>query len=138
VSDASGGAQRTSTVSSYIAGEDGGLERVTAALATGETAACWVAVTRNGKYAYVANAGSGSISSVRVGRDGTLTLLEAAASRTPPGTAAIDLALSNNSRYLYSLAGGTISVFRVTGSGELLPVQVATGLPTSTAGLTAW
>lgn len=137
VSDAAGGAPGLSTVSSYIVGESGSLQPVTAALPTGETAACWVAVTRNGKYAYVANTASSTISSLGVGRDGSLTLLDAVAGSTPPGTPAIDLALSRNSSYVYALAGGTISVFRVAAHGELRPVQVVTGLPASAAGLTA-
>jgi 6-phosphogluconolactonase (cycloisomerase 2 family) len=137
VSDAFGGAPGASTVSSYIVDETGSLQPVTAALPTGETAACWVTVTRNGKYAYVANTGSSTISSIAVGREGSLKLLSAVAGRTPPGTPAIDLALSVNSSYLYSLAGGTISVFRVSREGSLAPVQVVTGLPPSTAGLAA-
>jgi 6-phosphogluconolactonase len=94
-------------------------------------------VTRNGRYAFIANTGSSTISSVGVHRDGSLTLISAVAGRTPPGTPAIDLALSANSRYLYSLAGGTISVFRVSPNSSLAPVQVVTGLPPSTAGLVA-
>jgi 6-phosphogluconolactonase (cycloisomerase 2 family) len=137
VSDAAGGAPGRSTVSSYAVDDDGSLDPVTAALATGETAACWVAVTKNGKYVYIANTGSSSISSMSVSRNGSLALIHAVAGRTPAGTPAIDLALSVNSKYLYALAGGTISVFRVWGNGVLSPVQVVTGLPSSTAGLTA-
>jgi hypothetical protein len=96
-----------------------------------------VAVTRNGKFAFIANTGSSTISSVLVRRDGSLALLNPVAGRTPPGTPAIDLALSVNSSYLYSLAGGTISVFRVSAFGTLALVQVVTGLPSSTAGLAA-
>jgi 6-phosphogluconolactonase (cycloisomerase 2 family) len=137
VSDASGGATGASTVSSYIVDDSGGLERVTAALPTGETAACWVAVTRNGRFAYIANTGSSTISSVAVRRDGSLALLDAVAGRTPPGTPAIDLAFSVNSRYLYSLAGGTISVFHASRFGRLALLQVVKGLPSSAAGLAA-
>jgi 6-phosphogluconolactonase (cycloisomerase 2 family) len=137
VSDAAGGAPGASTVSSYLVDESGGLLAVTAALATGQTAACWVAVTQNGKYGYLANTGSSTISSVSIGRDGSLTLLSAVAGRTPRGTPAIDLAFSVDSRYLYSLAGGTISVFEASADGGLSSVQVVTGLSSSTVGLAA-
>jgi 6-phosphogluconolactonase len=137
VSNAAGGAPGGSSVSSYFVEDEGPVQPVTAALRTGETAACWVAVTRNGKYAYIANTGSSTISSISVRRDGSLRLLEAVAGRTPAGTPAIDLDLSVNSKYLYSLAGGTISVFRVSRNGNLARVQVVTGLPSSTAGLAA-
>jgi 6-phosphogluconolactonase (cycloisomerase 2 family) len=137
VSEAAGGAPGASTVSSYEVDDSGQLRAITSALATGETAACWVAVNQNGKYAYVANTGSSTISSLRVARDGSLTLLAAAAGHTPPGTPAIDLAFSVNSRYLYALAGPTISAFRVSADGSLTPVQVVSGLPAGTAGLAA-
>jgi len=137
VSEAAGGAVGASTVSSYEVDDTGGLRLITASLATGETAACWVAVTRSGKYAYIANTGSSTISSAAVGRDGSLTLLEAVAGRTPAGTPAIDLALSLGSKYLYGLAGNTISAFQVSADGSLTPVQVVSGIPPSAAGLVA-
>jgi 6-phosphogluconolactonase (cycloisomerase 2 family) len=137
VSEAAGGAPGASTVSSYEVDDSGDVRLITASLATGETAACWVAATGNGKYAYIANTGSSTISSVAVGRDGSLTLLEAVAGRTPAGTPAIDLAFSLNSKYLYGLAGNTISAFQVSSDGSLTPVQVVSGIPTSAAGLVA-
>ncbi len=135
VSEAAGGTPGASTVSSYRVDESGELRLITASLAPGETAACWVAVTRSGRYAYVANTGSSSISSLAVGGEGALTLLQPAAGRTPAGTPAIDLALSLDSRYLYGLAGDTISVFQVNNDGSLMSVQVVPGLPVSAAGL---
>ena len=126
-----------STISSYEVDDSGQLHVITSALHAGQTAACWVGVTQNGKFAYVANTGSGTISSVAVGRDGTLRLLGAAAGQTPPGTAATDLAFSINSKYLYALASGTISVFRAAADGSLTGAQVVSGLPLSTVGLVA-
>lgn len=137
VSEAAGGAPGASTISSYEVDDSGQLHVITSALHAGQTAACWVAVTQNGKFAYVANTGSGTISSVAVGRDGTLRLLGAVAGQTPPGTAAIDLAFSVNSKYLYALASGTISVFRAAADGSLTGAQVVSGLPLSTVGLVA-
>lgn len=137
VSEAVGGAPGASTVSSYWLDDDGTLTPLTMALPTTQTAACWVAVTKNGKYAYVANTGSSSISSIAVGRDGYLTLLDPAAGSTGAGTAAIDMAFSGNSRYLYALASGTISAFRGKPDGSLTPVGRVAGLPTSAVGLAA-
>jgi 6-phosphogluconolactonase (cycloisomerase 2 family) len=118
VSEAFGGAPNASATSSYNL-EAGDLQVISASVPTTQTAACWVVVSNNGKYAYVANTGSGSISSYQIGRTGELTLLEAQAGLT--GGAAIDMALSDNGRYLYGLAGGvnTISVFRVRSDGSL-------------------
>ena len=137
VSEAAGGAPGASTISSYEVDDSGQLRVITPALHAAQTAACWVAVTQNGKYAYVANTGSSTISSVAVGRDGTLTLLSAVAGQTPAGTATIDLAFSVNSKYLYALASGTISLFQVSADGSLTGAQVVSGLPLSTVGLAA-
>jgi 6-phosphogluconolactonase (cycloisomerase 2 family) len=135
VSEAAGGGAGASTVSSYEVDDSGQLRRVTSALSTGQTAACWVAVTRNGRYAFVANAASRSISSLAVARDGMLTVLNASAGQTPAN--AIDLAMSGNSRYLYALSRDMVSVFRVSADGSLMPVQVVSGFPTTAGGLIA-
>jgi 6-phosphogluconolactonase len=137
VSEAAGGAPGASTVSTYEVAESGSLRAITLALHTGQTAACWVAVTQNGRYAYIANTGSSTISSLAVASDGSLRLLNSVAGRTPQGTAPIDLAFSRNSQYLYALASGTISVFRASSDGSLGGVQITSGLPASTAGLIA-
>ncbi len=136
VTEAAGGAPGGSTISSYRTEKDGSVTPVTSSLSTGETAACWAAVTDNGKYAYIANTGSSSISSLEIGQDDSLTLLEAAAGHTPPGTPTVDLAFSVNSKFLYGLAGNTISAFRVAADGTLAAVQTTT-LPASAVGLAA-
>jgi 6-phosphogluconolactonase (cycloisomerase 2 family) len=126
-----------SSVSSYALNENGSLRPITAALPDTQGAACWVAVTRDGRFAYLANNHTASISSVAVSPDGSLALLNATAGLTPSGTAPIDLAMSNNSRYLYALASGTISVFRLESDGSLAPLQLVPGLPASDVGLIA-
>ena len=60
VSEAFGGAANASALSSYEV--DGGiypLEVVSGSVATHQTAACWVVVSRNGRFAYTTNTGSG-------------------------------------------------------------------------------
>ena len=137
VSEAVGGAPDGSTVSSYQADTGGGLRLITASLPTTQTAACWLVVTANGRYAYTDNTGSSTVSSFAVAQDGSLSLLNGVAGSTPAGTSPIDLALSAGSQYLYSLASGTISEFQVSTDGSLTPVGTVTGLPTSTVGLAA-
>jgi len=62
-----------STVSSYRLGS-GGLDLITASLPVGFGAACWVAISPNGKLAYTGNA-SGSISGFAIGAEAELTPL---------------------------------------------------------------
>ena len=53
---------------------DAPLGVVTSSAPTTETAACWIAVTANGRFAYAGNAG-GSVTAYRVAPDGSLWVL---------------------------------------------------------------
>jgi 6-phosphogluconolactonase (cycloisomerase 2 family) len=116
---------------------DQALATISPAVSNTQRAACWVAVTNNGKLAYVANAQTRSVSSYAVAPNGALTLIEAVAGSTPVGTAPTDVVLSRNSSYLYQLATGTISIFRVSQDGTLTNLGVAGGMPTTMAGMAA-
>ena len=138
VSEAFGGATDASAVSSYEL-DDGELETITPSAATTETAACWIVVTKNGRYAYTTNTGSGSIAGYRIHRDGELSLLDADGRTGLTGPGPIDMALSRSSRHLYSLNAGdeSISAFRVGGDGSLTPIGTVAGLPDGATGLAA-
>jgi 6-phosphogluconolactonase len=138
VSEAFGGAQDASAVSSYDV-HGGELEPVSPSVATTETAACWIVVTRNGRYAYTTNTGSNSISGYRIDRDGELELLDADGRTGETGATPLDMALAEGSRFLYSLnsGDGTISGFRVRADGGLVPIGGAGGLPAGASGLAA-
>jgi 6-phosphogluconolactonase (cycloisomerase 2 family) len=139
VSEAAGGVAGRTTVSSYSLGEEGVVTSITRALATTQTSACWVATTRNGKIAFTANTGSGTISSLSVEADGSLKLLAASAGNTGTGSAPADLALSKGDVFLYSLNGGTgtITGFSLQPGGILRSVSTLSGISQSAAGLTA-
>ena len=140
VSEAFGGAPNQSAMSSYTVSRDGVLNVVSGSVRDFQTAACWVVITANGRYAYTSNTGSSSISSYRLRSNGTLTLLESVAATTDPGSAPIDMALSRGSRYLYVLNGvtGTINGFRVAADGGLSRVASAGGLPPNAQGIAAY
>jgi 6-phosphogluconolactonase (cycloisomerase 2 family) len=140
VSEAFGGAANQAAASSYDAQEDGTLNVISGSVPNSQTASCWVQITNNGKFAFISNTGSGTISSYRVNpSDGSLTLLNATAADTGMGSAPIDMALSNNSRILFVLLGGSQSVasFRVWKNGNLTPIDTAAGLPVGAQGIAA-
>ena len=115
-----------STVSSYRLGASG-LSTVTPSLPVGFGAACWVAISPNGRFAYTGNA-SGSISGFAIGRDGSL-----AAIGTTPTASPRDLDFSRNGRYLYAVSPtGSVTGYRVGSDGSLTQV---TSVPAA-AGLT--
>jgi 6-phosphogluconolactonase len=140
VSEAFGGAPNQSTLSSYGASEDGILNVISGSVPDFQTAACWVVTTDNGKFAFVSNTGSGSVSSYRVsGEDGTVTLVNSVAGDTGGGSGPIDMALNNSSRFLYVLVGGSQSVasFRVERNGNLTLLDTDGGLPLGAQGIAA-
>jgi 6-phosphogluconolactonase len=113
----------TSSASSYRIGEkrEPALQLVTAALANGQGAACWIAVTPNGRYAYSANAAASNISAYGIDRAGGLTLLQAQAGFTS-GNGALDMAVTPDGRQLHvfaSRAPQQIVSFTIGSDGSL-------------------
>ena len=139
VSEAFGGAPDASALSSYALARNGTITPISASVKTTETAACWVVVTKKGRYTYTTNTGSNSITGYRIGSDGSLTLLDADGKTAATGAAPADMALAKSSRLLYSLAGGVpeINGFVVNGDGSLDPIETVGGLPAGTVGLAA-
>jgi 6-phosphogluconolactonase len=137
VSEAAGGAPGASTVSSYMVNSNGVISLIDGPVSAGQTAACWVVVTNNGKYVYDSNTGSGTITSF-TSKAGDLDVLEAAAGVTGMGSSPSDADLTNNSQFLYVRNGNrTISAFSVDNDGGLDAIQTVTGLPASAVGLAA-
>jgi 6-phosphogluconolactonase len=116
-----------STVSSYRLAGTGALRTITGSLGVGFGAACWVAVSPDGRYAYTGNA-SGSISGFAIGRDGSLTAIGTTATPSPR-----DLAFDASGRYLLEVSSaGQVNSFRVGRDGSL----TAAGSAPAAAGLT--
>jgi len=136
VSEAVGGAADASVLSSYRFG-GAGLVAISPSSATTETAACWVAVTPNGRFAYVTNAGSATVSGFAVGRTGALRLLDADGATGATAATPLDAGISRNGRFLYTLdAGGqAISAFRIASDGSLTHLGDIPGLPAGATGL---
>lgn len=122
------------TVSAYTVRDDGTLMPVAGSpFADQQTAPCWVTISRDGKYLFTTNTGSGSISSYSIATDGALTLVATAALKGTPPVGAVDLGLSPDGRYLYvtDSVASAISVLAVSGGSmtELAssPVSFAAG-----------
>ncbi len=141
VSEAFGGAEGASATSSYELDGQGRLTTLSASVPTTQTAACWTAVTPNGRYVYVTNTGSGSISGYRVDFEGAIALLndDGRTGDTGSGSAPIDVVITDSGRYLYNLNSGThtIGAFRIQSDGSLTRLPFVGGLPAGTNGLAA-
>lgn len=141
VSEAFGGAPDASALSSYLLDRSLSLTLRTASAGTTETAACWVELTPNGRFAYVTNTASGTLSGYRVGADGTVSLLDEDGVTGTTGAGPIDLTISPDGRRLYTLngAGGTLSGFVVRADGSLERIPgVSPAVPAGANGLVSW
>lgn len=139
VSEAVGGAPGASNVSSYKIGFDGSITLTEGPVATGQSAACWVVLTDDGRFIYTTNTASDNISSYSVSPySGNINLLQSIAATSDAGP--IDAALTDNSKYLYILngAGRTITGYSVGNNGGLTRLSGSiTGLPAGANGLAA-
>ncbi len=139
VSEAAGGAAGASALSSYQLDGAGGNKLITRSVPDHQSAACWVVVTRDGRYAYSSNTGSDNLSSYKVTEYGKISLLSGIAAGT--GHTPIDLALDRNSNHLYALnsGSGSISAYTVGDDGKLQLVQMQTSrqITSAASGLVA-
>lgn len=139
VSEAFGGAAGASALSSYVfpAPLSAQPQLVSASVGSGQSAACWVVVTPNGRFAYATNTASGNISSYALGRRGQAALAEAVAAVTDAGP--IDAAIAPHGRALFVLNGGgrTIQSFAIGRDGRLSSLGRVDGLPAGANGLAA-
>lgn len=129
-----------STVSSYRFDRDSVVPQLlTASLATTQGAACWIAVTPNGRFAFSANAATSSVSSFAVAADGRLSLVAAQAALTGANAGALDMAVSRGGRQLHVFASRGLQIvsYTIRSDGELVALGSAGGMPAGSAGLAA-
>ncbi len=139
VSEAFGGAANASAITSYRF-QDGAPRTpvtISPSVGTQQTAACWVAITPNGRYAYTTNTASGSISLYRIEADGRISLAQSVAAMTA-GSGPIDASVSMRGRSLYVLRAGTkaLAAYRIASDGSLMGTG-AVDVPMGSAGMAA-
>src|SRR6266511_3161489 len=131
----------TGSASSYDVAKGGSLFVISGAVPTFQGAPCWLVASKNGRYAYTANAGSGTISGFSVDHDGTLVLLDPSgiSGNLGAGSHPLDESVSQDGHFLHVLVDGTHSVgtFRIAHDGSLAFVGAIGGLPAGAMGLAA-
>ena len=134
VSNAAGGAAGQSSATSYNGVNSGNLSPVNGAVGNNQAAACWVAVTEHGRFAFVTNTGSDNISSYYIGLFGGLYLIHAA---IPTEDAPTEIIVAENNFYVYALnsMSHTITGYRRTLLGNLNSIGTTTGLPNFATGI---
>jgi 6-phosphogluconolactonase len=125
------GVSNSSAISSYSLQANSTLAPITASQPTLGAANCWNAITPNGRFVYVSNSASATISAFAVGNNGTLTPVgPTVVASNPTGATNLDIAVSRDGNFLYTLnsGNGTIGVFRIQNDGTLVPVGAVNGL----------
>src|SRR5579864_4538487 len=126
------GGNNASAISSYSISANGTLAPISLGVPTLGNANCWNAGTPDGRFVYVSNAGSSTISGFAISSTGSLTAIGATVVGTnPAGSTNLDIAVSGDGKFLYTLnAGtGTIGIFAIAADGTLTNVGEAGSLP---------
>ena len=132
----------TSAATSYQVSRTA-LHVVSGPLQTNQLAACWVAVTPNGRYAYVSDAHSGTVAGLRVSRDGAIALLDPSgiSGSGGAGSTTLDSAVTPGGRILTVLVDGTrpgvnaLVSFRIMADGSLRRISTSGAILASDVGL---
>ena len=122
----------SSSVSPYLMASSGQIAPIEQPVSNGQSAACWINVTRDGKWLFASNTNSDTVSSFSVSTDGRLTL----AGNTPiprngaPQTiliSPVDMVITSGDDYLYVLTRvvPAIEGFKIGTAGTLTPVEHA-------------
>jgi 6-phosphogluconolactonase (cycloisomerase 2 family) len=132
VSEDQPGGTDVSSISSYTIGGNGTLTPVTQSLHTVGDGNCWNAITPNGKFAYVDNAGTFTVAGFSVAPNGVLTPIAGTILSTlPNGANNLDMTISGDGKYLFNLqsGAGAIGVFTINSNGTLNQLGDIEGLP---------
>lgn len=135
VSEAMGAAQGTGA-SSYNFESDGHVTPISQSIGNGQGAACWLVISKNGQFAYTANAATNNLSSYTIAADGSLAVLQAA---VPTDMQPLDMDITNNGRFLYVIDGrsDTIRGFNINADGTLADLGVQVPVAAAAAGMAA-
>ena len=120
-----------SAVSSYAVLSGGTLQAISSSIPTFGAANCWNAITPDGRFVYVSNAGSSTISGFAIGASGALSALPGTVvASNPAGATNLDITVSADGKFLYTLnsRNGTIGIFAIQANGTLKNAGSAGGI----------
>jgi len=124
----------TSSISSYTINANGSLTPVSQSLPTFGNGNCWNAITPNGKWVYVDNAGTFTVAGFSIASSGALTpIADTILSTLPDGVNNLDITTSGDGKYLFNLlsGAGAIGVYAINPDGSLNQLGDIEGLPTT-------
>jgi 6-phosphogluconolactonase len=140
VSEAFGGAAGAAAASSYAVSGSGELTMMSGSVGDTRSEVCWVALTKDDRFAYVTNFGDGTVSCYEITAGASLKLHEPVAGSTGHGRKGFrDEAISADGRYLYAIDTDAQKLigWAIGQDGYLTPAGEVGGVPDTVAGLAA-
>jgi 6-phosphogluconolactonase (cycloisomerase 2 family) len=111
----------TSSLTTYIVNRDGTLADPKS-LSDGQMALCWI--VRAGRFYYVTNTASNTVSAFTVAPDGQPSLVGTNGVVAKTGMGPIDMTVSGRFLYLQTGSAGTVEGYRINSDGSLTQVEV--------------
>ncbi len=122
---------------SYALSNSGKVTAVNGNVPNNQTAACWTATTRYGRFAFIANSFSDNISSYYINANGVAYLINESAA--PTDARPRDIAIIRNyNLYVLNITDHTISEYYRGPAGTLHTIGHVTNVPVWAAGLAAY
>jgi 6-phosphogluconolactonase len=134
VSNAEMGMPTLSSLTSYSGADSGTLSAVNGAVPNFQTAACWVASSLHGRYAFVSNTGSDNLSSYYISEQGQLFTVD---TDITSGDAPTDIVVAADNYTVYVLCSldNTIQIYKRDEFGKLVHIGKTLNIPPHAAGL---
>ena len=111
----------TSSLTTYVVNRNGTLADPKS-VSDGQMALCWI--VRAGRFYYVTNTASNTVSGFTVAPDGQPSLIDADGVVANTGMGPIDMTVSGRFLYLQTGSAGTVEGYRINSDGSLTPVEV--------------
>jgi len=132
VSENQPGGTDVSSISSYSINSNGTITAISQSLPTLGDGNCWNAISPNGQWVYVDNAGTFTVAGFSIASNGALTPIGGTILSTlPDGANNLDMAISGNGKYLFNLqsGAGVVGVYSINSDGTLNQLGNIEGLP---------
>lgn len=114
-----------------------GITSVAGPFLTNQVSACWAATTPNGKFIYILNANSNSVTGYTINSSSSFTKMQPSGITAMTGIKPLDIAISDDSKFAYVLNydDQSIRVFNITSMGGLEKIEDRFNLPSGSSGI---
>ncbi|MGI8950506.1 MAG: lactonase family protein [Chitinophagaceae bacterium] len=138
VSNAAGGAANAGSCTSYSTDNWGSINAINGTVPNYQSAPCWVATAHYGRFAFISNTASNTISSYYISPFGAIYLVFFTIAKTDESP--IDITVSGNNHFVYNInsTSHTITEYQRSFFGILNRIGKVNNVPAYASGLAAY